>query len=105
MSNTIIKDPSILPFHLSKDQYCYTVVETITPDTKNLGRFGNKGNKNEGKKYEKSLSHHGTLGAALRKIAKLKVDEKQDYNSIQDYINEFDNQNKTMNSLITKIEI
>ena len=47
MSNTIIKDPVLEPFHLSKDQYCYTVVETITPEEKNLGRFGNKGNANQ----------------------------------------------------------
>ena len=36
MRNTIIKDPVLEPFHLSKDQYCYTVVETITPDEKNI---------------------------------------------------------------------
>ena len=52
MSCTIIKDPAINPFFISKDQYCYTVMETITPDKKNLGRFGNKGNKNEGENYE-----------------------------------------------------
>ena len=105
MSNTIIKDPAILPYHLSKDQYCYTVVETITPDEKNLGRFGNKGNKNEGKKYEKSLSHHGTLGSALQKIAKLKLDTKQDYNSINEYIKEFEKQKEAMKELLTQIRL
>ena len=47
MANTIIKDPVLLPYYISKDQYCYTVIEIITPDEKNLGRFGNKGNQNE----------------------------------------------------------
>ena len=36
MSYTIIKDPVLEPFYISKDQYCYTVVEKITPDEKNL---------------------------------------------------------------------
>jgi len=105
MSNTIIKDPAMEPYHLNKDQHCYTVVETITPDKKNLGRFGNKGNKNEGKNYEKNLSHHSTLGSALGKIAKMRLDDKQDYNSIRDYLNEFEIQKEEMRELLTKIGI
>ena len=42
MSYTIIKDPVIEPFFLSKDQYCYTVYEVVTPDPANLEK-GSKG--------------------------------------------------------------
>jgi hypothetical protein len=105
MSNTIIKDPVMGPFHLSKDQYCYTIVETITPEEKNLGRFGNKGNKNEGKNYEKNISHHSTLGSALGKIAKMRLDAKQDYDSIKDYLKEFEIQKEEMKQLLTQIGI
>ena len=48
MSNTIIKDPVLEPFYISKDQYCYTVMEVITPEEKNLGRFGRKGGNRRG---------------------------------------------------------
>ena len=105
MSNTIIKDPVMGPFHLSKDQYCYTVMETITPDKKNLGRFGNKGNKNEGENYEKALGHYSTLPGALKMIAKSKVDLKPEYDTIQDYIGEIKNQQDEMKELLNKIGI
>ena len=51
MSYTIIKDPVIEPFHLSKDQYCYTVVQTVTPDPANLEKCS------KGKTYEKPIGH------------------------------------------------
>jgi hypothetical protein len=105
MANTIIKDPVLLPYYLSKDQYCYTVIEIITPDEKNLGRFGNKGNKNEGKDYEKSLGHYSTVAAALKKIAKLKLDNKPEYNSILEYINKWEEEKLAMEELLNKIGI
>ena len=99
MSYTIIKDPAIEPFHISKDQYCYTVVETITPDPDNL----EKGSK--GKAYEKPLGHYGNLASALKKIAKSKLDLKSEYSSIMDYINEWQRQQDAMNELLNKIGV
>lgn len=99
MSYTIIKDPAIEPFHISKDQYCYTVMETITPDPANL----EKGS--EGKAYEKPLGHYTKLSHALKKIAKSKLDMKSEYNSIMDYINEWQRQQDEMNALLEKIGI
>ena len=77
---TIIKDPVLEPFHISKDQHCYTVVETVTPDSKNL----EKGSK--GKIYEKPLGHYGQFSQALKRIAVAKTDLKEEYTSIMDYI-------------------
>jgi flagellar biosynthesis component FlhA len=102
---TIIKDKALEPFHISKDQYCYTVVETITPNEKNLGRFGNKGNKNEGKVYEKPLGHYGDLSEALKKIVKAKVEIKEEYNSILEYVAEYDQQKETINKLFNQVNI
>jgi hypothetical protein len=105
MANTIIKDPVLEPFYISKDQYCYTVMEVITPEEKNLGRFGNKGNKNEGKDYEKSLGHYGNLASALKKIAKSKLDVKLEYNSIKEYIDTWNKEKLAMEELLNKIGI
>lgn len=99
MSYTIIKDPAIEPFHISKDQHCYTVVETITPDSKNL----EKGVK--GKLYEKPMGHYSTLAAALKKIAKAKLDLKEEYSSVMGYIKEFEYQNEKMEELLNKIGV
>lgn len=96
---TIIKDPALEPFHISKDQYCYTVVETITPDAKNL----EKGSK--GKAYEKPLGHYGKLSFALKKIAKAKIDLKDEYVTVISYIKEFEKEKQLMEELLTKIGI
>ena len=105
MANTTIKDPSIEPFYISKDQYCYTVVETITPDEKNIGKFGKKDNGNQGKDYEKPLGHYSSLAAALKKIAKSKLDLKAEYSTIMEYIDEWQRQQDEMAKLLNKIGI
>jgi len=99
MSYTIIKDPALGRFHISKDAYCYTVVETITPDEKNLE------NGSKGKAYEKPVGHYGKLSNALAKIAKGKVDRKTEYNSVISYIREYEKERKLMNELLNKLEI
>ena len=105
MANTTIKDPAIEPFFISKDQYCYTVMETITPDEKNVGKFGKKDNGNQGKNYEKSMGHYSSLASALRKITEAKIDLKDEYSTIIEYINEYDKQQELISKLINKIEI
>lgn len=99
MSCTIIKDPLMEPFYISKDQYCYTVVETITPNSKNL----DKGSK--GKVYEKPLGHYGKLSQALTKIAKCKTDKKPEYDSVRSYIKEYEKDKELMQELLNKISI
>jgi len=99
MSCTIIKDPSMEPFHLSKDQYCYTVVENITPNPKNLGK------NSKGKVYEKPLGYYGKLSHALAKIARCKIDIKPEYNSLKSYIKEYEKEKELMKELLKKIEI
>ena len=105
MANTTIKDPAIEPFYISRDQYCYTVMETITPDEKNIGKFGKKDNGNQGKDYDKPVGHYSSLAAALKKIAKGKVDLKTEYSTIMEYINEWQRQQDEMEKLLNKIGI
>jgi len=100
MSYTIIKDPAIEPFHISKDQYCYTVYETVTPDKDNL-EVGSKG-----KDYQKPLGHYGNFGSALKAIAKAQIDLKGgEYNSIQSYLEEWNVQQEIIDKLFSKISV
>jgi predicted nucleic acid-binding Zn-ribbon protein len=105
MANTTIKDPVLEPYYVSKDQYCFTVVETITPDDKNIGRFKKEDKGNQGKNYEKPVSHHSTFAAALSKIAIEKVSLKSEYNSIQSYVAEWTDQQEQLKEVINKISI
>lgn len=105
MANTTIKDPSLEPFFITRDQHCYTVVETITPEEKNIGRFKKKNNGNEGKKYEKPIGHYSTFSKALDKIATEKVNIGEDYSSIKDYLNEWENQQSQLKQILNKITI
>tara|TARA_S200002703_G_scaffold7784_2_gene8019 strand:- start:1298 stop:1618 length:321 start_codon:yes stop_codon:yes gene_type:complete len=105
MRNTIIKDPVLEPFHLSKDQYCYTVIETITPDAKNIGKFGKKDNGNQGKDYEKPLGYYTSLAAALKSIAKFKLHSEKEYSSVLSYIKEWEYQQEEIKKLLSKLEL
>ena len=105
MANTTIKDPALEPYYVSKDQYCFTVIETITPDDKNIGRFKKEDKGNQGKNYEKPVAHYSTFADALKRIAKEKVSLKSEYDSIQSYVNEWTNQLEQLKEVINKISI
>jgi len=75
-SITFITDPLIEPFYISKDQYCYTVLENITSSESS-------------NQYQKVLGHYTDLASCLKQIIQSKVDKKGDYLSIKSYINEW----------------
>jgi len=104
-NNTTIKDPVLEPFFITKDQHCYTVMESITPDEKNIGKFGKKDNGNQGKNYEKPLGHYGSIASALKKISQAKVDLKEEYSSIMEYLNEYNQQQEIINKTLNKVKI
>ena len=105
MRNTIIKDPILEPYHLSKDQHCYTLIETITPDEKNIGKFGKKDNGNQGKDYEKPIGYYTNLASALKKIATLKLHNQQSYSTVKEYIKEWEYQKEEIAKLLTQLEL
>jgi hypothetical protein len=82
-NTTIIRDPKIEPFYISKDAYCYTIFKTITPDIRYTE------NNQPGKEYSKSLGHYSSFASCLKALAKEKVNDNQSYNSIQEYIERF----------------
>ena len=94
-SLTIIRDPKIEPYFIGKDAYCYTVYQTITPDTKYTE------NNKPGKEYTKALGHFSSFGNCLQSIARNKVNDKKSYQSIREYIDMFNDVQKEINSLIS----
>lgn len=81
-----INDPLLEPYYISMDQYCYTLFEKITPE--------NEG----GKDYFKSTGHYSNIGACLEALAKRKVNNKS-YNSLCDFIKEYQEIINTLNPL------
>ena len=83
---TIINDPQLEPYYIGKDSHCYTAYEKITPDPKYIQ------NGNGGEEYTKPIGHFSSFGSALRAIMKAKLNEEEKtYNSIEEYIHEWDN--------------
>ncbi len=79
-----INDPALEPYFITKDEYCFTVKENVAPNTSHFRTQG------KGKSYEKSLSYYPTFEAALEKISTLQLSQKENYNSIQDYLKDYD---------------
>jgi hypothetical protein len=70
-NNTFIRDEKIEPYFIGKDSHCYTVYETITPDTRYTE------NNVAGKDYTKALGHYSNFGNCLKAIARNKTNDKQ----------------------------
>ena len=97
-NNTIIRDPKIEPFFISKDSYCYTIYKMVTPNAKYTD--GGK----EGKDYQKAIGHYSNFGNALKALAKQKLNDNQSYNSIKEYLQTFKNLEESLKTLITDID-
>lgn len=92
---SIIKDPSLAPFYIGKDAYCYTVYEIVKPkENHHLKKSG------VNKVYEKPLGHYKNLGSALKAVANAKLTlEDKTYESVKDYLKEWEHINKETEKL------
>jgi hypothetical protein len=97
-NTTIIRDPKIEPFFISKDAYCYTIFKTITPDVRYTE------NNLPGKDYVKPLGHYSSFASCLRSLAKQKVDDNQSYSSIQEYIAKFKELELSIKELLNVVD-
>lgn len=86
---TIIRDPQIEPFFISKDQHGYTV---------NFSK--SDGGDKIKKEYTKVIGHYSTFGLALLKISKELTDLTPQYNSVSEYLKTFIEIEKRINKLI-----
>jgi hypothetical protein len=78
-----ITDPALEPYFITKDEYSFTIKENVSP---NSNHFRTKG---KGKDYEKSLYYFPTFPQALKRISELQLSQKENYTSINDYIEDY----------------
>jgi hypothetical protein len=82
INSTIIEDPIIEPFLISKDQTSYTLWEKITPNLENKKTT-------KGKMYYKAVGYYSKFEPLLNKIAELKLNSTKKYNSIKEFIQQY----------------
>ena len=91
-----IKDKSLKPYYIGRDSHCYTVYEIITPDADRLRTESSKG-----EDYEKPVAHYSHFGSALKKIAECQLHNgKENYTSVKDYLDKWDELNEKLEKLI-----
>ena len=99
-SYCIIKDPLMEPFYISKDANNFTVIE------KTISTLGFAGKKATGKKVEKVVGYYTSFRNALNKIAKDKFYKNQgEYDSIQEYIDAWDEVKNGLETILNKVEV
>tara|TARA_B100000925_G_scaffold283270_1_gene257004 strand:+ start:646 stop:966 length:321 start_codon:yes stop_codon:yes gene_type:complete len=82
-SITVISDPLMEPYYITKDDLCYTVNERITP---NKNHFRSKG---KGTEYAKPQGYYASFELALIKISEELMHTKRNYDSLSEYIEEY----------------
>jgi hypothetical protein len=80
-----ITDPSLEPYFISMDDYCYTLKQKITPTYSDSG-----------KEYIHDVGHFTNVDGAIKKIIKLKVNT-QSYESLKQYLEEYKNIQQSIN--------
>ena len=78
-----LKDSKLEPFFITVDDYCFTIKETVTPDTTHFKSSGRT------KEYERSLFYYPSLDTALAKIAELKAGT-EDFDSLKEYLKNYE---------------
>lgn len=89
-TNTI-NDPAMEPYFITMDNYCITVNLKVTPDRRYTEST---------KEFNKIISHHSSVGSAIKSIAKAKSNN-QSYASLREYVDEYQN---IVNTLIKNTE-
>ena len=81
-----IKDPSISPYYIQLDDYCFGVHKAITAEE-------------SGKEYHQTLGFYKTLSNALSAIAKDEAMSKS-YDTLQGFISEYNDIINRINNTI-----
>tara|TARA_R100000742_G_C4207660_1_gene34916 strand:- start:167 stop:478 length:312 start_codon:yes stop_codon:yes gene_type:complete len=82
-SLTLIEDPNMDPFFITKDEHCYTVNRRIKS---NANHFRSTG---KSKTYSKALTFHSKFEDALKRITEEQLHTKEHYTNLSDFLNHF----------------
>ena len=98
---SVIRDPLMEPYFIQKDRYNFTVMERVTPTVGFAGREA------KGKELERPIAYLTTFRSALWRISKLKFsnETKGEYNSIKEYMDEWNTVKDGIDSLLNKIKV
>lgn len=99
-SYSIIRDPMIEPYYIQKDATNFTVIKTTTPTRGFAGKAPKR------KTIDKEVGHYSSFGNALNRIAREKFYKKSgEFQTIQEYINNWESLRDGIRTLINEIEI
>jgi len=84
-SLTLIEDPCMELFFITKDEHCYTVNKKVTS---NANHFRSTG---KSKTYSKALTFHADFGDALERITKEQLHTKEHFKSLNDFLDYYNN--------------
>ena len=82
-SLTLIEDPNLDPFFITKDEHCYTVNRKVTS---NANHFRSTG---KSKTYSKALTFHAKFEDALKRITEEQLHNKEHYTNLNDFLDKF----------------
>ena len=82
-SLTLIEDPSMEPFYITKDEHCYTVNKKVTS---NANHFRST---DKSKTYSKALTFHAKFEDALKRITEEQLHDKKHYTSLNEFLDKF----------------
>lgn len=97
-SLTLIEDPRLEPYFISKDDNCYTVCERVISDGTHFRA------KSAGNEYHKPQGYYAKFDQALSKILQEKANILGSHN-LDEYITRLENINKNLKSYTDDIRI
>jgi|TARA_B100000795_G_scaffold252366_1_gene221873 hypothetical protein len=82
-SLTLIEDPSMEPYFITKDEHCYTVNRKVTS---NANHFRSTGKSTT---YSKAVTFHAKFEDALKRITEEQLHTKEHYTNLTDFLSHF----------------
>lgn len=95
---TIITDPFIEPFFISKDLHSFTLFKKTDPNEEiNHEKF------DKSKISSKVIGHYSDFSNVLKAITKQKMNTASIYSSIKDYLHEYNETIQKLNNILQNI--
>ncbi len=82
-SLTMIEDPNMEPYYITKDDNCYTVNIKIKSNANHFRAIG------KGKTYSKALTFHSKFEDALKRITEEQLHTKEHYKNLSGFLDKF----------------